>query len=141
MDALGTPNLRLIDELSAEHAQLLPEIERIVKLGTASASALGQTIAELTDELGPALDRHIAREDDLLFPAFAREPDTIGVIEQFALEHREIKVLRDQLMTALRAGAAPQELARLVLPLSDLLSSHMAREDMMLFPSIRARLS
>lgn len=140
MDTQIRTDLALIDELSAEHAELLPEIERIMNLATISAPTLGDAIAALADRLGAALDHHIAQEDEVLFPAFADASDHTGVLDQFVQEHREIQALRDQLISAQRAGAARQELGQIALALADLLSSHMAREDMMLFPTIRERL-
>lgn len=127
----------LLDELSAEHNNLLPELTALVELARRGDGDLAAAVDRIAPRLGAELQQHIAREDNELFPFFARETGDAGLVAVFVEEHREIERHRDALLKAHGRGAASAELARLVEPLADLLTTHMNREDQMLFPATR----
>jgi hemerythrin-like domain-containing protein len=136
-----TSHSSLIDALSAEHAELLPEIEKLMNFATVNAPALRAFVGDIAGRIGPPLDEHIEQEEKALFPAYASAADDSGLVDQFSTEHREIRSLRDEMLAADRAGGCDgAALAGLVLRFADLLTSHMTREDMMLFPTMRATL-
>lgn len=137
MDTVVKSASALIEELSAEHAELLPEIEKLMNLATVNAPALHALVGQIADRIGAALDDHIAQEDKVLFPAYAKAAGDSSLVDQFTAEHREILSLRDALLAAHRAGGDGGRLGGIALRLADLLTSHMTREDMMLFPTVR----
>lgn len=137
MNTLTRPEGELLDALSAEHSELLPAVTELAHLALHNDVGLAAAVERVAPRLGAELERHIAREDNELFPFFARETGDAGLVEQFTEEHREILRRRDALMEAHRRGAGPDVLGRLVEPLVELLTEHMTREDMMLFPATR----
>lgn len=140
MDAAVTNFHSLIDRLSAEHADLLPCTAHLMELASKNSQELGAAIERCAAKLGGALDTHIADEDHVLFPAYARESGDEGLVGQFRDEHREIEILRDELLAAHKSQAEVPKMAAIAARLADLLHSHMTREDMVLFPSAREAL-
>ena len=128
----------LIDQLSAEHAELLPWIDQILDLAAGGSVELRSTIIGGDAKIRDPLDRHIAQEDDVLFPAYALASGGNGLVAQFEAEHREILALRDELLAACESGGA--KLNSVSARFAELLGDHMRREDMMLFPSARETL-
>lgn len=126
----------LIDQLSAEHADLLPCTDRLLDLAACNGVELREAIEGCLAKLQSPLEAHIAQEDDVLFPAYARASGGEGLVEQFRSEHRDIIALRDELLTALGSNNT-RELGTVTARLAELLGDHMRREDMMLFPSAR----
>jgi iron-sulfur cluster repair protein YtfE (RIC family) len=126
----------LIDQLSAEHAELLPCTDRILDVAASAGPELRDAIESCIAKLQAPLEAHIAQEDDVLFPAYARASGSDGLVAQFRNEHRDIIALRDEMMTALDSGNA-RKLGSVAEQLAELLGDHMRREDMMLFPSAR----
>ncbi|MGZ3610586.1 MAG: hemerythrin domain-containing protein [Ktedonobacteraceae bacterium] len=127
-------SINVLARLSDEHDTLLPLIVEI------QAAAEAQDETALLDELvaGRAalteeLDTHIALEEDVAFNIIGQ---AIGeeIVTPFRVEHTEIRVLRDEVLSQANAGVAPFNLC---LQLCDLIQAHMQREDMMLFPSAR----
>ncbi len=141
MTTIESQVIELIDQLSAEHAELLPHVDELAGLAEARDQGLSQAIEGLAALLGEALDAHIAQEDDVLFPAYAEETGNEGLVQQFVEEHREIQSLRDELRALAADGGAALRLASITLSLADLLHSHMEREENVLFPSARHALS
>lgn len=137
MDNLMTSCSSLIDALSAEHAELLPQLERLMNVATANAPLLHTAVDEIAGRIGAALDEHIAQEDTVLFPAYAEAAGDSELVGQFGAEHREIMSLRDELLAVRSHGGDGAGLGGIALRLADLLISHMTREDMMLFPTMR----
>jgi hemerythrin-like domain-containing protein len=141
MDTVTRSHLSLIETLTAEHAELLPEIENLINVAAMNGPALDATVGDIGTRIGAGLDVHIEQEDKVLFPAYAEAVGDVGLVGQFSTEHREILRLRDELMAAHRAGALNgDDLAGIALRFADLLTSHMMREDAMLFPTIRETL-
>lgn len=126
----------LIDQLSAEHADLLPCTDRLLDLAVSDGAELREAIESCLTKLQFPLEAHIAQEDDVLFPAYTRASGGEGLVEQFRIEHRDIIALRDELLTALKSNNT-RELGTVTARLAELLGDHMRREDMMLFPSAR----
>lgn len=131
----------MIDTLSAEHRDLLPGLVRLADEATAPTEALKAAFDQVAGKLGLPLDEHIANEEHGLFPAYASAGGDAGVLARFSEEHREILSLRNQLAAAIEDDADISELRSLVEQITDLLSSHMNREDRMLFPDMRDILS
>lgn len=124
----------ILTQLSSEHEQLRAHLERIQAAAEARddealRAALRAAHMALTDEL----DHHIAQEEAEVFAAVS-EALGEGLLEPFREEHVEVRVLRDEALTAAERGEAPHAVAR---RLCELLLDHQQREDMMLFPSAR----
>lgn len=130
----------LIDRLSAEHAELLPCTDRLLDLAAGAGPELREAIESCAAKLQAPLEIHIAQEDDILFPAYARASGGEGLVAQFRAEHRDILALRDELLAACNNGDS-RKLGAITSQLAELLGDHMRREDMMLFPSAREVLS
>ncbi len=126
----------LIDQLSAEHAELLPCTDRLLDVVAGADADLHEAIGGCLAKLRTPLEAHIAQEDDVLFPAYARASGGEGLVAQFRNEHRDILALRDELLTALDNNDT-RKLCTVTAQLAELLGDHMRREDMMLFPSAR----
>lgn len=139
MDGAVVTFATLLDRLSAEHAELLPCAAELAS-AAGDAEALGRLLGRCADKLGAPLEAHIAEEDSVLFPAYAEQSGDGGLVEQFRSEHRELLALRDELLAAHRDRAGQPRLGGLAARLADLLTSHMTREDLMLFPSAREAL-
>lgn len=126
----------LIDQLSAEHAELLPWVDRILALAASPGVELRDAVADGADKIREPLEHHIAQEDNVLFPAYAQASGGPGLVAQFEAEHREILQLRDELLAACENNDGGQ-LGTLTARFAELIGDHMRREDMMLFPSAR----
>lgn len=126
----------LIDQLSAEHAELLPGTDRMLEVAASGGAELREAVEGCLARLRTPLEAHIAQEDDVLFPAYARASGGDGLVAQFRDEHRDIIALRDELLTALDDDDM-RKLGTAAARLAELLGDHMRREDMMLFPSAR----
>lgn len=135
----GATFAALIDQLSAEHAELLPCTDKLLDSSASRGPELSELIATCAARLQAPLDAHIAQEDEILFPAYANASGGEGLVAQFRTEHRDIVALRDQLLAAWRDGD-DGKLGGIVAAFAELLGDHMRREDMMLFPSARAAL-
>ncbi len=127
----------LIDRLSTEHRELLPELARLAEEATESSESLKAVLDQVAPRLGLPLDEHIANEDRELFPAYAANGGDAGVLAFFTEEHREILSLRDRVVAAIDDNGDIDEVRSLIEQLTDILASHMRREDEMLFLSMR----
>ncbi len=129
----------LIDQLSAEHAELLPCTDKLLDLAVEAGAELRETVKKYAAKLETPLDQHIVQEDDVLFPAYARASGGEDLVAQFRAEHRDIIALRNELL-ALCEGGDSSKLGAVASQFAELLGDHMRREDMMLFPSAREAL-
>jgi iron-sulfur cluster repair protein YtfE (RIC family) len=127
----------LFDTLSREHAELLPEMERLGEETISPIANLKAAIDRAAPKLTGPLDEHIANEERVLFPAYTAAGGDAGVLVFFVEEHREILSLRDSLVSAVKHDREYDEIRPLVARLTEVLSSHMIREDAMLFPTMR----
>ncbi len=130
----------LIDQLSAEHADLLPDMDGLLELSASRDSGLRSAIKACSAKLREPLDSHIVQEDTILFPSYAKASGGDGLVSQFVDEHRQILALRDDLLRACESADA-ETTVRIAGALAELLGDHMRREDMMLFPAIRDALN
>jgi hemerythrin-like domain-containing protein len=123
--------LRLIDQLEREHAEVRAALGALGVLAEAEdAAGIAAALPGMAAVLAAGLDAHSGAEDETLFPAVADEIGE-GVIEAFAAEHAEILALRDELY---RGGDGAPATCQ---GLRALLESHMDREELVLFPSVR----
>src|SRR5574340_909147 len=124
-------NIHVLDRLSDEHDNLLPLIAEIQAAAEAEdTSALLDELSLGREALTQELDAHITLEEDV---AFSLIEQSIGeeIVTPFRTEHAEIRLLRDEVLSQADVGVAKFNLC---LQFSDLIQSHMQREDMMLFP-------
>ncbi len=126
----------LIAALSAEHRELLPQLAGVSETAAAAPATLHAALGRIAPLLGLPLDEHIANEERELFPAYVAAGGDAGMLSFFTAEHREILALRNRLVAALEAED-PDEIRSLAEQLADLLSSHIDREEEVLFPMMR----
>jgi hemerythrin-like domain-containing protein len=128
----------LIDRLESEHGGVL-DVVALVRSAVEERDdvALKGALAAGADELGTALTVHSQTEDDDLFPQLA-EMIGEGLVGVFVEEHVRIRALRDQVYERMGQGEADFEGCA---ELCDLLSSHMERENQVLFPAARSVLA
>jgi iron-sulfur cluster repair protein YtfE (RIC family) len=124
-----------LTQLSEEHRVLLPVISRIQEMAEAGDKvALHALVMAARAALKEELDAHMVLEEEVAFPTIA---GAIGVeiLFPFQEEHREIRALRDELLAETASGRVS---SLLCLVLCDLLTSHIWREERMLFPCAHA---
>lgn len=124
----------VLTQLSDEHEQLRVHLERIQTAAETRddkrlRAALRDAHVALTDEL----DHHIAQEEAEVFAVVSEELGE-GLLEPFREEHVEVRLLRDEVLSAAERGESPYATA---LRLCDLILNHQQREDLVLFPSAR----
>lgn len=118
--------------LTDDHERLLPVLTRLKLAAEQNETreldhVLNVNRVELHDEL----DKHIGLEEDSVFPRLAGYLSR-DLLAPFYDDHREIQATRDRLY------ASGQDSRRvLVFALTDLLRSHIEREENMLFPAAR----
>ena len=130
----NTELLDLISALEKEHIEVRDALDTIDKaIDTDNPAALKDALENGVPVLTEGLDGHSTAEDDSLYPAIA---DLLGqgLVDAFVDEHDRIRSLRNQIYGAINRvkadfGASGE--------FSELLRSHIDREEMMLFPSAR----
>ena len=130
----NTELLALICTLEEEHVEVKDALDRIDKaVDTDDPSALKDALDRGVPVLTEGLDGHSAAEDDSLYPAIA---DALGqgLVDAFVDEHDRIRSLRNQIYAAVKSSKADFSAS---VEFSELLRSHIDREEMMLFPSAR----
>ena len=128
----------LIDRLESEHAEVIEALDRLrPAIKERDDVALRAALSAGVDVLGKALNVHSTTEDEDLFPQIA---PMIGeeMVGAFAEEHVRIRALRDQVYERSEQGEADFDGCA---ELCDLLSGHMEREDVALFPAARSVLA
>jgi hemerythrin-like domain-containing protein len=126
----------LIDALSAEHRELLPQLAGVSETAASAPATLRAAFGRIAPLLGLPLDEHVANEDRELFPAYVSAGGDAGILWFFTEEHREILALRNRLVAALESEDTG-EIRSLAEQLAKLLSSHIEREEQVLFPMMR----
>jgi len=121
--------------LEEQHQEVLARIA--VAGGRFDAAAATAFVAFLEDDVLA----HFALEEDLLFPEMAR--DEALAQGPLRVMHAEHAAFRDLLATAreARAGCDERRLCAAAADLAALLQAHIAKEDGVLFPLARDRLS
>jgi hemerythrin-like domain-containing protein len=128
----------LIDRLESEHDAVLDAVALIRSaVEERDDVALKGALAAGADELGTPLTVHSETEDNDLFPQLAAMIGE-GLVNVFVEEHVRIRELRDQVYERIGQGEADFEGCA---ELCDLLSSHMERENQVLFPAARGVLA
>lgn len=130
--------MNILVQLSNEHAHLHTHLERIQAAAEALDTArLRAALLAAQRALGDELDAHIRQEEAVVFTV-ASEALGDELIQLFRQEHAEVRELRD----AIYAQLPREEVSRAAaLRLCDLILAHQEREDVMLFPSVRAALN
>ena len=130
--------MSLILQLTEEHSTLLPLISQLQQAAeSGDKERLRMLVAAQRAKLKEQLDAHIVLEEEVAFPTMMI-PLGQELLSPFQEEHREIRALRDELLTEAAAGNVSTSLC---LVFCDLLTGHMLREDLMLFPGITAVLA
>jgi hemerythrin-like domain-containing protein len=126
-------------ELTAAH-QRLREALRVTRdtLGAGDAGP-GADLLLYCHGFCAALSGHHVSEDAALFPELsARHPELRPVIAKLAQDHEMIAALLGQFDRALKAAAAPGELARHLDGLSAIMESHFSYEERQLLGILSA---
>jgi len=100
-----------------------------------------QRAQRLWDEFRSGLERHIAWEEDLLFPAFEARTGmhATGPTVVMRMEHRQIQALLAEIAAALAAGRTDTD--TLEQELLQVLGVHNSKEEGVLYPWIDRELS
>jgi hemerythrin-like domain-containing protein len=130
--------IQLIDQLETEHVEVREALDRIVSAtAEQDAVALQSALAAGAEILGTGLNQHSLAEDEDLFPGIAPLIGE-GMVGVFVEEHVRIRALRDQIYERMAKGEADFGGCT---EFCELLTSHMEREDVALFPSARGLLA
>lgn len=99
-----------------------------------------QPASDAWQRFDAALRRHLAMEEDVLFPAFeAATGMTSGPTRMMRLEHTQMRCVLDQMAAAARQGEW-QDLCDQGDTLMMLIGQHNAKEEGMLYPMAQAHL-
>lgn len=160
-----------IERLLTEHREIRMEIERLKRAvrdlaerGDAAVAGAREPLATVARMMGSTLLEHARKEDDALFPAMERvfgfDGSPTGVMRE---EHREIRARAElfkktlhelnevehpaivaggaRLAALAAASAGAGELIEIGERLVELLESHFAKEEDILFPMARGALT
>jgi hemerythrin-like domain-containing protein len=125
-DYCGCRRNPAIDELSAEHDQLLDLLYGLRR--AAKRGAHTEVVSTLDNDVLPLLEAHTAKEEHGLFTELRTAWDCDVRLDSLVDEHRDV----ERRIDLVRSGAPgwAEELHRL----ADLLSSHIMDEETDLFP-------
>ena len=98
-----------------------------------------QAAADLQDLL-EHLRRHVAIEEDILFPLFDRRLKTVGPTRILRLEHRRLTRSFEAMLDAIRAHSL-DGVSAAIRGVDEVLPHHMAKEESILYPAIDRVLS
>jgi len=136
--AVNQELVALIDQFEREHIEVREALARIdIGVGVRDSAAVISALASSSGVLVSGLDGHSSAEDKVLFPGIVSDLGE-GMIEVFVEEHVRILALRNQIYLSMEKGVA--DFTGCV-DFSELLTSHIDREDAMLFPAARDILS
>jgi iron-sulfur cluster repair protein YtfE (RIC family) len=108
--------------------------ERFASAEAAVAQNRWDSARALFADFRAAMTRHLAMEEDVLFPAFeARTGNAMGPTEVMRMEHRQMRELLDAMDNAL-AGAKQRDFLGLSETLNMLMQQHNLKEENMLYP-------
>jgi hemerythrin-like domain-containing protein len=126
-----------IDVLIRQHLDVLVRLDGVAE----QFAALCAPLEEFLTFLGDELDRHFTLEEEAFFPVLARHRRfEEGAVRLMQEEHVACRDLAGKLDAAVRHGtvAAQVETTQAII---DLLRSHIAKEDTILFALARVTLS
>ena len=130
--------IALIGQFEKEHVDVREALARIdAGVDSRDSNSVKSALAMSNGVLVAGLDEHSSMEDNVLFPRIAEFLGQ-GMVGVFAEEHVQILELRNQIYSKLERGVADFEGCA---SFSELLSSHIDREDSMLFPASRGALA
>jgi len=132
--SIATPTDTVTELLGADHRKLdalLAEAKRELAGGAVRGGATGFAVFRR------GLDRHIAVEEELLFPVLESHTgaSSAGPTRVMRAEHRHILQVMDEIGWTLEREDAPDCLASLA-ALTGLLSAHNGKEERILYPMI-----
>jgi len=96
----------------------------------------GAALAELLEHLR----RHVALEEDILFPLFDRRLRTVGPTRILRLEHRRLTRAFGAMLGAIQARSL-ERMGEAIRSVDEVLPHHMAKEESILYPAIERVLS
>ncbi|TAN22391.1 MAG: hemerythrin domain-containing protein [Actinomycetota bacterium] len=130
--------IALIGKFESEHVEVREALAKIdAGVAARDEAAVRSALADSNTVLVSGLDEHSSAEDDVLFPGVASLLGQ-GMLDVFVEEHVRILALRNQIYASMEKGVPDYEGCS---DFSELLSSHIDREDSMLFPAARGMLS
>ncbi len=128
----------LIGKFEEEHVEVREALAKIdAGVVAKDDAAVRDALAASKAVLVSGLSEHSSAEDDVLFPGVTSLLGQ-GMIDVFVEEHVRILALRNQIYANMEKGVADFEGCS---EFSELLGSHIDREDAMLFPAARGVLS
>ena len=134
-----------VDDLMACHGRILRFVDLSARLaGGGPAAEVAEAAAAVHRYFSVALPLHAEDEDASLVPRLLQvAPELRGAIEETLAEHRLIEELLGELVPlwADVAGAPARRLADGASRLAALFAPHLEREERLLFPAARERLS
>jgi len=126
-----------IDVLGQQHYELLDQLDLMAERLAGLAMPLLEFLAYLEREM----ETHCALEERALYPILARQPElATGALPIMEQEHAIFRTRLGELADALRYGTVASQVGA-VEGIIDLLRSHIAKEDTVLFTLARATLS
>ena len=136
-----------IEMLDRSHARLTEAMQALLEATTAIAAGTGtaadrETLDDVLHFLGRGAERHVADEEQSVFPRLRKHPETGALIERIAAEHRN----HDDTIIALRGAirhlpAGADTLATIAADLASQYEAHIELEDAELIPAMRRLLS
>lgn len=117
-------------------------VSTLLAEAAARLSAPAGALAEVRDFLVAQLRHHHESEDDLLWPKIAAmEPSAADGLANLSEEHERLDAALDAVAAAPVNGPDRTELATVAAALRDLVHTHMAHEELLLLPALRAHIS
>ncbi|MGH1488349.1 MAG: hemerythrin domain-containing protein [Acidimicrobiales bacterium] len=127
---------RLIDDLKAEHLQIIRLVQDARFLGLSSPEG----IAELSS--GKALIlAHLETEDAKLYPAMWAHPETNSIANKFSDEMKGLVETASELFTVVEDGQTGPDVDDLLGRVASALIARIAEEEMLLFPAYDSQIS
>ena len=128
----------LMDQFEREHVEVREALAKIgVGVDARDSAAVMSALASSSGVLQSGLDDHSSAEDKVLFPGIISDLGE-GMVGLFVEEHVRILALRNQIYSNMEKGVADFQGCG---DFSELLTSHIDREDAMLFPAARGVLA
>jgi len=122
-----------LDQLRREHQRVLSELTDIERR-TLPGGDSGASVAAFSGFLAGEVARHFTLEEEALFPLLGRHlSHEMGPLAIMLSEHAQFRQLQDGLLHALDSGDRHRQdtCARALI---ELLRTHIAKEDNVLFP-------
>ena len=119
--------------LSEEHQHELAHARRLLRAAGAGPEQRLAVASAYVDAFFAETVEHFRREEEILFPLYARHAGSTPVLERILREHMDLHGLVRALRAAAAAGDIPPETLR---RLGDLLHDHVGVEERELFEEI-----